>query len=73
MFEKKVLRRIFGPKRDVVAGGKRQLGRPRYMWVANIKINLKEIRWGGMEWIGLAEGRDEWRAPLNTVINLRVL
>jgi hypothetical protein len=38
--------------------GKRPLGRPRCMRVDNIKIDLGEIRWGGMEWMGLAQDRD---------------
>jgi hypothetical protein len=114
VFENKVLRRIFGPKRDEVTGGwrklhneelrnlysspsiiriiksrrmrwmghvarmgekrhayrllvgkpegKRPLGRPRRRWVDNIKMDLLEIGWGGVDWIGLAQDRDEWRA-----------
>jgi hypothetical protein len=42
------------------------------MWVDNIKMDLREIRWDGMEWIDLAEDRDQWRALVNTVMNLRV-
>jgi hypothetical protein len=52
--------------------GKRPLGRQRRRWVDNIKICLKEIEWDGMEWIELAEDRDQWRGPVNTVMNLRV-
>jgi hypothetical protein len=52
--------------------GKRPLGRPRRRWVANIKIDLLEIRWGGVDWIGLALDRDKWRALVNAVMNLRV-
>jgi hypothetical protein len=51
--------------------GKRQLGRPRRRWVDNIKIDLRE-RWDGMDWIDLAKDRDQWRALVNTVMNLRV-
>jgi hypothetical protein len=51
--------------------GKRPLGRPRRRWVDNIKI-LKEIRWDGIDWIDLAQYRDQWRALVNTVMNLRV-
>jgi hypothetical protein len=40
--------------------------------VDNVKMNLKEIGWGGIDWIDLAEDRDRWRALVNTVINLRV-
>jgi hypothetical protein len=52
--------------------GKRTLGRPRRGWVDNIKIDLREIEWDGMDWINLAEERDYWWALVNTVMNLRV-
>jgi hypothetical protein len=52
--------------------GKSPLGRPRRMWVDNIKMDLREIGWGGMDWIELAQDRDQWRALVNTVLNLRV-
>jgi hypothetical protein len=52
--------------------GKRPLGRPRRRWMDNIKIDLREIGWDGMDWIDLAENRDQWRALVNTVMNLRV-
>jgi hypothetical protein len=52
--------------------GKRPLGRPRRRWVDNIKIYLRETGWDGMGWIDLAQNRDQWRALVNTVINLRV-
>jgi hypothetical protein len=42
------------------------------MWVDNIKMDLGEIGWGGMDWIDLAQDRDHWRALVNTVINFRV-
>jgi hypothetical protein len=41
-------------------------------WVENIKMDLREIGWNGMDLIGLAKDRDQWRALVNTVINLRV-
>jgi hypothetical protein len=124
VFGNKVLRRIFGPKRDEVTGewrklhneelrdlysspsiiriiksmrmgwaghvarmgekrnayrvlvgkpeGKRPLGRPRRRWVGNIKMDLLEIGLGGVDWIGLAQDRDKWRALVNAVMNLRV-
>jgi hypothetical protein len=123
VFENRVLRRIFGPKRDGVAGGWRKLhseelrdlysspsiiritksrrmrwaghvarmgekrnpfrllvgkregrslGRPRRRWVYNIKMDLVEIVWCGVGWIGLAQERDKWRALVNAVMNLRV-
>jgi hypothetical protein len=53
-------------------GGKRPLGRPRHRWVDNIKIDLREIGWGSMDWIDLAQGRDQWRALVNKAMNLRV-
>jgi hypothetical protein len=52
--------------------GKRPLGRPRRRWVDNIKMALGEIGWDGRDWIKLAQNRDQWRALVNTVINLRV-
>jgi hypothetical protein len=52
--------------------GKKPLGRPRSRWVDNIKLDLREIGWGGMDWIDVAQDRDQWRAPVNTVMNLQV-
>jgi hypothetical protein len=119
VFENKVLRRIFGPKRDEVTGGwrklhneelrdlysspsiiriiksmrrwaghvarmgekrnayrllvgKRPLGRPRHRWVDNIKMDALQIGWGDVDWIGLVQDRDKWRALVNAVMNLRV-
>jgi hypothetical protein len=114
VFENRVLRRIFGPKRDEVTGdwrklhneelhdlysspniirmiksrrmrwaghvarmvgkpeGRRPLGIPKRRWVDNIKMDLREIGWDGMDWIDLAQVRDQWRALVNTVMNLRV-
>jgi hypothetical protein len=53
-------------------GGKRPLGKPRRKWVDNIKIDLREIGWEGMDWIDLLQDRDRLRALVNTVMNLRV-
>jgi hypothetical protein len=120
VFENRVLRRIFGPKRDDVIGewrklhneelhdlysslplirmiksrrmrwaghvermgekrnayklveGKKPLGRPRRRWVNNIRMDLLELGWGDVDWIGLAQDRKSWRAPVNSVLNLRV-
>jgi hypothetical protein len=124
VFENRVLRRIFGPKRDEVKGGwrklhneelhglysspsiirmikarrmrgaghvarmgevrgtyntlvgrpegRRPLGRPRRRWEDNIKTDLREIGFGDVDWIHLAQDRDRWRAVVNTVMNLRV-
>jgi hypothetical protein len=52
--------------------GKRPLGRPRRRWEDNIKVDLRKKGWGGMDWIDLAQDRDQWRALVNTVMNLRV-
>jgi hypothetical protein len=52
--------------------GKRPVGRPRRRWVDNIKMDLREIEWDGMDSIDLAQDRDQWRALVNTVMNLRV-
>jgi hypothetical protein len=52
--------------------GKRPLGRPRRRWEDNIRMDLRERGWGGMDWIDLAQDRDQWRALVNTVMNLRV-
>jgi hypothetical protein len=52
--------------------GKRPLGRPRRRWVDNIKMYLRQIGWDGRDWIELAQDRDQWRALVNTVMNLRV-
>jgi hypothetical protein len=52
--------------------GKWPLRRPRRRWADNIKIDLLEIGWGGVDWIGLAQDRDKWRALVNAVMNLRV-
>jgi hypothetical protein len=52
--------------------GKKPLGRPTRRWVDNIKMGLREIVWDGMDWIDLAQDRDQWRALVNTVMNLRV-
>jgi hypothetical protein len=124
VFENRVPRRIFGPKRDEVTGewrklhneelselyssssviriikcrrmrwagyvarmgekrnayrllvgmpeGKRPLESPRRRWVDNIKIDLGEVRWGVVVWIGLTKDRNRWRALVNSVLNLRV-
>jgi hypothetical protein len=52
--------------------GKRPPGRPRCRWVDNIKIDLREIGWDGMDWTNLAQDMDQWRALVSTVMNLRV-
>jgi hypothetical protein len=53
--------------------GRTLLGRARRRWVDNIKMDLGEIECGDMDWIGLAQDRDTWKALVNAVMNLRVL
>jgi hypothetical protein len=59
-----------GEKRK--ARGNETTKRPRRRWVDNIKMNLVEIGWGVVDWIGLAQDRYRWRALVNSVVNLRV-
>jgi hypothetical protein len=124
MFENRVLRRIFVPKRDEVTGEwrklnkeelrdlysspsiiriiksrrmrgaghvarigekrnayrllvgkperKRPLERPRHRWMDNITMDLGNVGWGDVDWIGLAQDRNRCRALVNSVLNLRV-
>jgi hypothetical protein len=103
VFENRVLRRIFGPKRGEVTSewrsrrmrwaghvarmrekrdayrlvvgkpeGNSQLGRPRRRWVDTIRMDLREVGWGDVDWIGLAQDRNRWRALVDSVLNLRV-
>jgi hypothetical protein len=68
MGEKKNAYRLLVGKPD----GKRPLGRPRCRWVNNIRMDLVEVGWGVVDWIGLAKDRNRWRALVNSVLNLRV-
>jgi hypothetical protein len=52
--------------------GKRPLVRPRRRWEDNIRMDLREMGWVGMDWIDLAQDRDQWRALVNTAMNLKV-
>jgi hypothetical protein len=67
-----------GEKRNVsrllvgMPEGKRPLGRPRYRWVANIRMDLGEVGWGDVDCICLAQDRNGWRALVNSVLNLWV-
>jgi hypothetical protein len=83
MFKSKMMREaghvaLMGAKRNayrILVGKpetKRPLGRPRRRWVDNIKIDLREVGWDGVDWIDLAQDRDRWRAYVNAVMNLRV-
>jgi hypothetical protein len=68
MVEKRNAYRILVGKPE----GKRPLGITRRRWVNNIKMYLREIGGDGMGWIDLAQDRDQWRALVNTVMNLPV-
>jgi hypothetical protein len=52
--------------------GKRPLVRPRRKWVDDITMNLGEVGWGDVDWIGLANDRNRWRALVNSILNLWV-
>jgi hypothetical protein len=66
--ERKVYKVLMGkPER------KRRLGRLRHRWENGIIMDLREIGWGSVDWIQLAQDRDRWRAVVYTVMNLRVL
>jgi hypothetical protein len=52
--------------------GKRPPGKPRSRWEDSIKIDVREIVWGGVDWIDLFQDRDQCRALVNTVMNLCV-
>jgi hypothetical protein len=52
--------------------GRRPLGRPRSRWLDNIWMDHEEVGWGDVDWIGLAQDRDRWRALVNSILNLRV-
>jgi hypothetical protein len=52
--------------------GKRPQGRPRRRWVDNIRMDLREIGWDGMDSMDQVQNRDQWRALVNMVMNLRV-
>jgi hypothetical protein len=68
MGEKRNMYRLLVGKPEV----RRPLGRPRCRWLDNIRMDLVEMGWGDVDWIGLAQDRDRWRAPVNAVMNLRV-
>jgi hypothetical protein len=68
MGEKRTAYRILVGKPE----GKNQLGRPRRRWVDNIKMDVREIGWDGVDWMDNPQDRDQWRALVSTVLNLRV-
>jgi hypothetical protein len=68
MGEKRIAYRLFVGKTE----GRSSLVRPRRRWLDNIRMDLVEVGWGDVVWIGLAQDRDRWRALVNSVLNLRV-
>jgi hypothetical protein len=52
--------------------GRRPLGRPRRRWEDNIRMDLREVGFAFVDWMGLAQDRDRWRALVSAVMNLRV-
>jgi hypothetical protein len=68
MWEKRNAYRLLVGKSD----GKRPLGRRRGRWVDNIRMDLGEVGWGDVDWIGLTKDRNRWRALVNSELNLRV-
>jgi hypothetical protein len=52
--------------------GKKPLGRPRHRWVDNIRMDLGEVGWSDVDWIGLTKDRNRWRALVDSVLKLRV-
>jgi hypothetical protein len=66
--EKRNAYRLFVEKPE----GRKPLGRPRRKWLDNIRLDLVEVGWGYVDWIGLAQNRDRWRALVNSVLNFRV-
>jgi hypothetical protein len=68
MGEKRDAYRIFMGKPE----RRRPLGRPRPRWVDNIKMDLGEVGWGDVDWIGLTQDRNRWRVLVNSVLNIRV-
>jgi hypothetical protein len=68
MREKRIAYRLLVGKPE----GKRPLGRPKRMWVHNIRMYLGEVGWGDVDWIGLAQDRNRCRAFVDSVLNLRV-
>jgi hypothetical protein len=66
---------LMGEKRNALVRkpeGRRPLGRPRRRWMDNIRMDLVEVGWGDVDWIGLAQDKDKSRALVNSVLNLRV-
>ena len=68
------MRRLGGVYRVLVGKpeGKGPMGRPRCGWVDNIRMDLQEVEYGYMDWIGLAQDRDSWRTLVSAVMKVRV-
>jgi hypothetical protein len=69
MGEKRIAYRLLVGKPE----RKRPLGRPRRRWVNSIRMYFGEMRCGDVDWIGLAQDKNRWRAFVNSLLNLRVL
>jgi hypothetical protein len=65
--EKRTVYRLLVRKPD----GENPLGRPRHRWVDNIKMDLVEIGWGGVDWTDVAQDKEEWWTVVNAIMNLR--
>jgi hypothetical protein len=52
--------------------GKRPLGRPNCRWLDNIRMDLVQVGWSDVDWIGLTQDRERWRGLVNSVLNLPV-
>jgi hypothetical protein len=68
MVEKRNVYRLLVGKPE----GKRPLGRPGHRWLNNIRMNLVDVGWDYVDWIGLAQDKDRWRAFVNSILNLQV-
>jgi hypothetical protein len=66
MGEERTVHRVLMGKPE----GKRPLGKPRHRWKDGIRMDLREIGWGSVDWILFAQDRDRWRALVNMVMNL---
>ena len=68
----------YGKRRDVYrvlvgkCGGKRRIGKPRFRWVGNIKMDLQEVGWGCVDWTDLVQDRDRWWVLVNSLFYLQI-
>jgi hypothetical protein len=63
---------MHGGEKECIQNFRGESERPRHRWEDNIKMDLRDIGWGGIDWINLAQDMDEWRALVNVIINLWV-